>query len=272
MEHKHKHMHVCAESMKRLLIFLMFFMNAGAAVACCYGYSRYNYATGSYSICGSYYRSNSIGYGAVVFDSFPYASWCNRGTCSASWVQTVRLCGGYNSSYSTGIYASRISVVADQGSACWRWTCRPGYTMEAGGRCMTLEEKCSELGLVVRNGACTPRWCDGWTSGFNASAHYEIGTGNCNQWRCKAGTWFSTESDKLNCKACTPVQGKRGGCYANTDDYTFKQCSAQQYTNYDGSRWECKNVEAVDDTSIKRCWKCEDNANMLRCMRGQGTC
>jgi hypothetical protein len=268
-------------TMRKIFVFLMFAANAGVAAACCYRYSRYDYSSNSYKTCGSFYTSSNVANGDIVFDSFPYVSTCSRWSCSASWSGSwTNLCAGYYSQYASGTNRARFSPIPDTGGRCWRWQCSGGYIQGTGGICQTLEEKCASLGLVVRNGMCSPKWCSGWESGFNSGAHYEVANGSCNQWRCKAGNGFASVSDHVTCRACVPVQGTRGGCYINdgpasgptATEWVYVQCNSSQYVNKSGGRWECRAVDSTGDPTIKGCWKCADKASMMKCLRGQGAC
>jgi hypothetical protein len=120
----------------------------------------------------------------VAFLAFPNTRICSRGLNGSYRLHpsAKNLYTGYSFYQSAN---SRMTPVADQAGQCWRWQCKSGYTMGANGECMTAEENCAKLGLAYRNGLCSPKWCQGWESGFDARKHYEYPAGSCNQYRCQ---------------------------------------------------------------------------------------
>ncbi|MDR1027295.1 MAG: hypothetical protein LBL46_02675 [Rickettsiales bacterium] len=269
-----------AGKIKKLVAFLAIAIASQNASACCYGVSKYDALSGGNKTCRSYYRnSDSVANGEVVFSDFLTTHRCRRDSCSARWVQeTGALCAGYDTNWaSNATNRGRFDPKADAAGKCWKWTCKSGFYMMAGGQCGTLAEKCGNATYysgVDANGDCIPKWCSGWT-GYNSSQHhfYNNTAGGCVEFRCDSGSGFTT---RPACQKCDAVYGKVGGCYitpeASGGNYT--KCNDNQYTDYAaGGAWgECKALASIGDDRIKACWKCPDIGAMQECYNGGSTC
>jgi hypothetical protein len=268
--------------MKRTFLFLLLvFASADVFAGNCCHTTVYDEAEKMTKNCGSLDDTHApqnvyIQNGKVAFLPFPNVRRCDRGARGSYKLNPseTRLCSGFSSSYATGSNRSRFDPVPDHAGQCWRWQCKSAYgIMASGGQCLTPQENCAKLGLEFRNNMCSPKWCAGYESGFNAGRHYEYQVGNCYQYRCIGSTFFNG-TDKTTCKHCSPEQGLKGGCYGNTGagtvnatTWTYVQCTASQYVNKVGNSWTCTNISVTDDARIKSCWKCKDFAAMQSCIK-----
>jgi hypothetical protein len=76
------------------------------------------------------------------------------------------------------------------------------------------------------------------------------------------------------------VQGLRGGCYVNEapasgpteTEGVYVQCNNMQDVNKSDGKDGCKAVSITADSTVKSCWKCKDQSDMMNCLRGNGAC
>lgn len=274
--------------MKKALVFLFMISNIVCFSASgkgdkvqapnCYSETVYDSGTNTSIVCGGTCDKNSVEDGTPVFGDFPSVKLCTRDIYEFTWTETNTLCATFKEEFKTGIYATRIDPVPNVAGKCWKWECKAGYSLGEGGRCQSMQEYCDSIGQVIRDGQCAPTWCNDYP-GFNTNIHVEVRPPNsqCAQYRCKAGTWFATLTDKSTCRACDPVQGTRGGCYGNegygTNDGVYVQCNRNQYVNKvaDG-KWECANVATITKDRIESCWKCPVKQDMVNCLQRNIPC
>ena len=268
---------------KKFLAFLAIAIAAADAFACCARIAKKNELDGKTEYCGSYYNGNQYGTvanGYVVFSEFLKTHRCRRDACNVAWVEeTGALCAGFDMiQATTTTNRARLDPKADAAGRCWKWTCKTGYQMEAGGLCTTASERCTRQSQYFTGadaaGNCIPKWCSGWT-GYNAATHtqYINASAGCVEFRCKAGSGFTT---RPNCQACNPIYGVVGGCYITpeADGGNYVKCTDQQYTDYaaSGAWGQCKALATATDDVIKKCWKCPDIASITACYNGGSTC
>jgi hypothetical protein len=256
---------------------------ASAATGACCGKKVRDVVENMDKICGSL-DFGGIGAealiqnGKVAFRNFPNVQKCDRGISGKYTLhrEISALCSGFDGTMAVGTNRLRFDPVADQAGQCWKWQCKSGYTAGNKGKCLTPAEKCAETGQVLKNGICVPDWCRGWETGYDSKTMFEMNVGNCNEFRCNAGTFFAAPNDRSKCATCAPAAGTVGGCVANAggggsynpggDYWHVKTCNDDEYVDLVGSVYKCKPMLTASDQRIKDCWKCPTVADIRKCV------
>lgn len=241
--------------------------------SCGASYSSYSYSSSSYSTSTTvtqHVEDNNSGAedGFVVLGSssnFPYGYICDRDVYTATWKSVHALCSGYQMQYRRT--DRTVDAPAEGDAYCWKWNCKPGYAMIAGGECVSQSE-CTERGLNWKGTSCEGfQFCSGWGQ-YNQSSHSPIAKGSCYEYRCQAEYAGFRSTTDHSCIA-TNVRYTRGGYYANkemNDDGVARQCNNNQYNDKVNNRWVCRNMVIAPKQKFNDCWGCKTKDSMIACL------